>query len=254
MTELPILYTRNYSLTAAQCNAQCELAPAQLIQQIIEVATDHADALGVGFERLKADGNLWVLSRCAIDMKRYPCLFEHYSLTTWIESYNRHFSERNFEIRSDNGDVIGYARTIWVAINMETRRPADLSGISYISDTVTDHPCPMSKQGKIRPIDPPQIVHDYTFRVSDIDCNRHVNSTRYVELILNQMDLADYDDFYLSRFEIEYKLESHFNETVEVASGMTDEALVTCISAGPHVKCLSRAFMTPRDKESGRCF
>ncbi|MBO4955072.1 MAG: acyl-[acyl-carrier-protein] thioesterase [Muribaculaceae bacterium] len=239
-------YTHRYTLTAAQCNAQGELAPAQLVQHIIEVATEHADELGVGFERLARDGNLWVLSRIAIEMDRYPRLFEEYALTTWIEGYNRHFSERNFAVTGPGGEVLGYARTIWVAINMESRRPADLSSIEYIRETVSPRECPMAKQGKIRAIDPPQIVHDYRFRVSDIDVNRHVNSARYVELILNQMDLADYDECMLRRFEIEYRREAHYDDTVEVCSAMGPDGLVTAIMLGDEAVCLSRAVMLPR--------
>ncbi len=86
MTQLKVLHTHHYHLTAAQCNAQSELAPSQLIQQIIEVATEHADILGVGFKDLQRHGNLWVLSRVAFEMKRFPRLLEDYSLTTWIEA------------------------------------------------------------------------------------------------------------------------------------------------------------------------
>lgn len=247
MTQLQVLYSHNYHLTAAQCNAQSELAPSQLVQQIIEVATEHADLLGVGFRDLQKNNNLWVLSRVAFEMKRFPRLLEDYSLTTWIEGYNRHFSERNFEICSASGEILGHARTIWVAINMQTRRPADLTYISYISETVSDHVCPIERQGKIRMSGEPQIVHEYTFRVSDIDLNRHVNSTRYVELILNQMDLADFDDYFLQRFEIEYKQEAHYGDTVEVASRLVDEGLLTAINLGPHTVCLARLIMAKRN-------
>ncbi len=245
-TQLKVLHSHDYCLSAAQCNAQRELAPAQLIQQIIEVATEHADILGVGFKHLQKDGNLWVLSRIAIDLKRYPRMLENYSLTTWIEGYNRHFSARNFELCGESGEILGYARTIWVAINMETRRPADLSNISYISQTISDHPCPMAPQGKIRPVSTSQITNNYTFRVSDIDFNRHVNSARYVELILNQFDLATFDECFLSRFEIEYKQEAHFNDPVDVCSSYVDDALITAINKSDSVVCLSRAVMTPR--------
>lgn len=250
MTQLPVAHTHHYYLTAAQCNAQRELAPAQLVQQIIEVATEHADALGVGFKDLQRDGNLWVLSRVAFEMKRYPHLLENYSLTTWIESYNRHFSERNIEIRAENDEIIGYARTIWVAINIETRRPADLSSIFHISETVCDRPCPIAKQGKIRTSATPQIVHEYTFRISDIDLNRHVNSTRYVELILNQMDIADFDEFFLSRFEIEYKHEAHFNDTVEVASVISTDTMTSAINFEGTTMCAARSVMSPRSEEA----
>lgn len=244
--QLPRTLTQTYRLSAAQCNAQRELAPAQLVQQIIETATLHADALGVGFRELQRSGTLWVLSRCAFEMKRYPKVFETYSLITWIEGYNRHFSERNFEVRSAEGETLGYARTIWVAIDKDTRRPADLSAIVHLADVVCDIPCPIGKQTKIRPADPPQTLHDYTFRISDIDLNRHVNSTRYVELILNQMDLADFDEFFLARFEIEYKQEAHFGDTVEVGSAIIENQLVSAITIDDKTIALARSRMEPR--------
>lgn len=249
--EMTKLYTRTYSLSAAQCNAQGELAPAQLVQQIIEVATDHADLLGVGYKDLEKTGTLWVLSRIAIEMDAYPRLMDTYDLSTWIEGYNRHFSERNIEIRHSDGHILGYARTIWVAIDLKTRRPADLTAISYISDTILDRPCPIAKQGKIRPIEPPQVVRDYTFRVSDIDLNRHVNSTRYVELIMNQMNLADFDECYLHRFEIEYKHEARYGDTVEVDSALaSDGELITRLTIGDRTISLARSVMVLRAKKA----
>lgn len=248
MTERQKIYTHHYLLTAAQCNAQSEMAPAQLVQHIIEVSTEHADALGVGFENLAEDGNLWVLSRIAFEMKRFPRLLEEYSLSTWVESYNRHFSERNFEIRGDGGEIIGHARTIWVPINIHTRRPADLSNFDFLDDVVSEKPCPIAKQGKIRPIEPPQMCHSYRFQVSDIDLNRHVNSGRYVELVLNQLDLDTYDRFYVSRFEIEYRREAHYDDEVEVCSAFTSEgdSLITAIMLEGQPVCLARTVTSPR--------
>ncbi len=243
------VYTHTYRLTAAQCNAQSELAPAMLVQQIIEVSTEHADLLGIGFERLRHDDNLWVLSRIAFEMKRYPRLLEHYSLSTWIEGYNRHFSERNFEIRGEGGEVLGYARTVWFSINMTTRRPANLESITEIARTISDHPCPIERQGKIRPVNPPQTVHNYTFMLSDIDVNRHVNSARYVELILNQFTLDTFDECFLSRFEIEYKHECHFGKQVEVCSAFDRDATVTAIMLADTPICLARSILTMRDKK-----
>ena len=75
--------------------------------------------------------------KLTIEVRRMPRINEDYSLTTWIEGFNRHFSERNFELRA-SGVTIGYMRTVWVAINVATRRPADLSGISHLQSTVSD--------------------------------------------------------------------------------------------------------------------
>ena len=121
-------YTHSYYLTAARCNAQSELSVAKLAQQVIETATTHANNLGVGYERLIRDGYAWVLSRLTFEMARYPHMHEHYTLTTWIEGFNRHFSERNFVVASESGETLGHVRSVWVAIDIASSGPPTLTG------------------------------------------------------------------------------------------------------------------------------
>lgn len=190
---LPTELTVGYRMTAAGASAQGTLPLSTLVADVIQVATDHANALGVGYSRLIEDGNSWVLSRLTIEVDRMPRINEDYSLTTWIEGFNRHFSERNFELRA-SGVTIGYMRTVWVAINVATRRPADLSGISHLQSTVSDRRCPIEPQRRI-PSPPADMadVYEVIFRSSDIDFNRHVTTTRYMELAVDSLPLELYD-------------------------------------------------------------
>lgn len=186
---LPTELTVGYRMTAAGASAQGTLPLSTLVADVIQVATDHANALGVGYSRLIEDGNSWVLSRLTIEVDRMPRINEDYSLTTWIEGFNRHFSERNFELCA-SGVTIGYMRTVWVAINVATRRPADLSGISHLQSTVSDRRCPIEPQRRI-PSPPADMadVYEVIFRSSDIDFNRHVTTTRYMELAVDSLPL-----------------------------------------------------------------
>lgn len=242
------IHTHHYYLTAARCDAQRELAPWDLTQQIIEVATEHADILGVGFKDLQRHGTLWVLSRIAIEMKRYPTPLEHYAINTWIEGFNRHFSERNMEIVGEDGSPMGYARTIWMAIDMNTRRPANLQAMTHLASTVSDKPCPIAKQGKIRTDAEPTIHNEYTFRLSDIDFNRHVNSCRYIELIFNQLSLETMDRYYSSRLEVEYRNEAHFADMVAVDTAIdpADGSYVTTVDREADRIVTARLTLTPR--------
>ena len=43
-----------------------------LTERIIDVATEHANSWEVGYARLIIDNQAWVLSRVAIEMKRWP--------------------------------------------------------------------------------------------------------------------------------------------------------------------------------------
>lgn len=242
-------YTRKYCLTAAQCNAQREVAPSTLVQQIIDVATEHADTLDIGFERMGSNSTLWVLSRVAYEVARYPQILEPYTITTWIEGYNKLFSDRNFAIRDSHGGVLGYARTVWMAIDKDTRRPTDLSSVANPEVVRPDIECKMERPGKIRfPKEHNEATH-YRFGASDIDFNRHVTSRRYVELVIDQLPLDVYDQYLLSRFEIAYSHESLCGEKVSVSSGMdaATGAMVSAIEGMDDVqKCLTRAWFVSR--------
>ncbi|MDE6528556.1 MAG: hypothetical protein K2L78_05885, partial [Muribaculaceae bacterium] len=61
----------------------------------------------------------------------------------------------------------------------------------------------------------------YRFTYCDLDVNRHVNSSRYIELLLNHWSLDFHDHNRLTRFEIAYIHEAHYDEEVEVR--LTDD-------------------------------
>lgn len=62
----PTEYTHKYTLTAGESNA-CGRMPLTLVtERIIEVATEHANALGIGYAALITRNIGWVLSRLSI--------------------------------------------------------------------------------------------------------------------------------------------------------------------------------------------
>lgn len=231
-------YTKTYLLTPGECNGEQELPIWLLANNIIETATLHANSWGVGYAKLIADNQAWVLSRVAIEMKRYPKVNETYSLTTWIEDYNRHFSERNVEIADKDGNIIGYARTIWVVINLNTRESCDISALQYIRENALDKCCPIEKQSKIK-----QVEHlretAHTFQYSDIDFNRHVNSVRYICLLMNQWTLEHYDKYAVERFEISYLKEGRAGENVII--GIDDSSRDSKLEICRDTDCLCKA-------------
>ena len=137
------VFSKTYYLAAGECNPQGELPLTLLMTRIIEVATLHANSWGVGYARLIQDNQVWVLSRVSIEMTVYPKVNENYSITTWIEDYNRHFSQRNMRIDDAEGNPLGYVRTIWMVIDMNTRASVDISQLGYIRENVSDLLCPI---------------------------------------------------------------------------------------------------------------
>ena len=214
-------FSKTYYLAAGECNPQGELPLTLLMTRIIEVATLHANSWGVGYERLIRDNQVWVLSRVAIEMTGYPKVNTNYTLTTWIEDYNRHFSQRNMRLDDENGNPLGYVRTIWMVIDMNTRASVDIEKLGYIRENVSDIPCPIEPQSRLRPIEQGHAV-DYTFGYMDCDFNRHVNTVRYLSLLMNMFDMDCYDHYFIRRMELSFIKETRYGETAQFIIDDTD--------------------------------
>ncbi len=244
------IFTQIYFLTPAECNPERRMPITLLINRLIEVATLHANQLGIGYDNLIDRQGTWVLSRVAVEMLRYPEVNEHYEIRTWVSSINRLFSERDFEILDVDGHTIGWARTVWAVLNVETRAVSDISHMQWIETMIPDKECPVEKPRRLRNLRE-FTAAPYTFTYCDLDFNRHVNSSRYIELLLNQWSLDFHDHNRLSRFEIAYIHEAYYDETVEVrlCNEANDEAPTTLAELVDGEKTLCRALLRfePRD-------
>ena len=214
------IFMKTWFLSAGETDAESRMPITLVAARSIEVATLHANALGIGYSRLAENRMGWVLARLSIEMLRYPSINEQYTMETWIEGYNRYFSDRCYQMTDAEGKVVANIRSMWVAIDMKTRQMADLALLEKERFPVVDRKCPVEKCRA------PQIARDaeteraqYTFKYTDIDFNRHVNTIRYIELVLNQRPLEFYDDNIIRRLDVSFEHECLFGETVDLVTG-----------------------------------
>ena len=182
---------------------------------LLNCAGFHASERGFGIAEINENHYTWVLSRLAIELEDMPRQYEDFSINTWIENVYRLFTDRNFELRDKNGKTIGYARSVWAMISMETRKPADLISLhgNNLGQYVSDRECPIDKPGRIKvSVDAP--VEEYQTRYSDIDINGHVNSIKYIEHILDLFPMDTFKEKQVKRFEMAYVAESYYGDVL----------------------------------------
>lgn len=182
---------------------------------LLNCAGFHATERGFGIATLNESNYTWVLSRLAIELEEMPFQYESFSVQTWIENVYRLFTDRNFAILNKDGKPIGYARSIWAMISMDTRKPADLLSLhnGSIVDYICQKECPIEKPGRIK-TGQKELAGEVVTRYSDIDINGHVNSIRYIEHILDLFPLEIFREKRIRRFEMAYNAESYYGDTL----------------------------------------
>lgn len=219
MTDRPKVYEHKFFLTAGECNACGELPVALAVERMIEVATFHANILGIGYAHLHPLGVGWVLSRIGFELQKTPVINDHFIIATWIESWNRLYSERCYRFSDAQGNVFGWGRSIWAIIDINTRQVAEMSRMEDCRiDECIAGPLenPMARMRNHRPV--PEVTEQKSFEVcfSDLDFNRHVNSARYIEHILNMWKLSHFDKYRIDRFEISYRHECLEGQIIDI--------------------------------------
>lgn len=182
---------------------------------LLNCAAFHATERGFGMMTLNNSHYTWVLSRLAIELTHMPRQYEKYTIQTWIEKVYRLFTDRNFALFDANGNPIGYARSVWAMISMETRKLANLCSLygGKLADYVCDKACPIDKPAHINVTDG-TFVGEYRTRYSDIDINGHVNSIKYIEHILDLFPLDLFKEKQVKRFEMAYMAESYYSDSL----------------------------------------
>ena len=224
------VYSQSWFLSAGDANAEREMSLPLLTAKLIDIATSHANEIGIGNPFMPNDHCGWVLSRLAIEMTDYPLVDSTFRIDTWVETWNRHYSERDFCITDASGSPCGYARSIWMVLDTQTHSNAGLDTLPFREEYLSDRKCPIPRQGKHLLMKlPEEIQHDdrrvvaadsdpatYTFRYSDLDAYRHVNTVRYISLIMNQFQLSKHDESRVRRIELSFLDEGAYGMCVEI--------------------------------------
>lgn len=192
------------------------LTMSVLGNHLLNCAGFHASDRGFGIAELNEHHCTWVLSRLAVELKELPRKGEPFSIQTWVEAVYRLFTDRNFAVLDKRGEAIGYARSVWAMIDMETRKPVDLIAMHHgrMAEYVTDKACPIEKPGRMK-VAATESMAQYVTKYSDIDINGHVNSIKYIEHILDLFPIETFRRKRVRRFEMAYVAESYFGDRLD---------------------------------------
>jgi acyl-ACP thioesterase len=188
---------------------------------ILGAANDDADMLGFGVSDLNLGNASWVLSRMAVEMRRMPERGEAIDVYTWVSDYGRLFTTRNMTVADESGAEIGAAVTLWAMIDLDTRRPLDLSPLSGKATSLVDREPPIERPRKIGGFQPSS-ERGHTVAYSDIDFNGHVGSMKYLEWMVDALPHEVAAGFSGLRFDINYMHEALLGWQLTIRCGSDD--------------------------------
>ena len=184
---------------------------------ILNIAGIDAHTKGFGVDALNKDNFSWVLSRIAFEFDYRPEEYVKYEIATWISDYGRMLSTRNFELTDQTGVCFGRVVSQWCMLDLSKRTAVGLRAVAEShNDAIVECPSPAEKPRKVpAPDAEPVLTHKVAY--SDIDFNRHVNTMRYIEMMLDVLPIERFAEERPLRLDINFLKEARYGQTLSVA-------------------------------------
>ena len=217
------VWKQTISLSAPEVDFQGRWKLSAVLLAMQEVSECHSKHLGVSRSDLIPLHIAWVLLRTRIVMDSYPVLGEEVLVTTWAQNQGRRIYNRHYTFSNAKGEVLGRATTVWLLMNIETRRiiraPENRPGFALSASVppVLPEPKPLRYGGEM------QEKELRAPRYSDLDINGHMNNTRYAEWICDLFPAGQYERETLTELQINYLIECVPGEDVRLELGLEGE-------------------------------
>ncbi|NDK56879.1 acyl-[acyl-carrier-protein] thioesterase [Pontibacter fetidus] len=198
-----------------------------LVSYMQEAAWENTHSMGISMYDLLERGLTWVLQRMRVEMFRYPKHGETIVVETWASGRERVFLHRDFRIYSSKNELLGQATSVWLVMDVIKRQLVSVPDFIMEVEVVPTHePLPLAK-GKLPQLQEPAYTQRMPVRWHDIDLNRHVTNTRYLQWILDTLP-TEILEKQLHEVDIIYKAESLLGDTVlsEAGTGETETILL----------------------------
>lgn len=218
---------------------------------LLNVAGKVADEMGIGIPALLPMNYTWIITHANIEMLYLPKHGEQMIVETWIERNAHMLSVRDFRIYQPQADgsekLIGCAKTVWAVLSLDTREIVNIFDTPMFDGAIDGEILNMARAPRMRPISlddlettteatrAGEILHEIQY--SDVDYNRHCNSCKYLEWMVNAVQMDSTHPF---RLDINYQKELYLGDRMftrflktpqAIQYQQVDENGTTCCSA-----------------------
>ncbi len=197
-----------------------------MFYQMQEIAWEHANILGFGYDKLKKEQQFWVLSRIRVKINRRPEWKENFTLETWSRGTDGFYGYRDFNFIDTNGNEIIQATSSWLVLDLKSKRIVRLTDFDefpkYEESVFGEN------AGRVRPPQSETKLQFTPVLFNEIDINQHFNTGRYIERIIDSYSFDFHEKNKLVEYEINFLKEGMPTDQLAVKRQEVDDLNHLC--------------------------
>lgn len=216
------MYKIDTKVRYSECGEDGKIRLASIVNCFQDCSSAHSELLGVGMKYLQEKKCAWVLNSWQIIVERYPMVHEEIEISTWPTGFKGVFGPRNFCMKTSEGEMLAYANTLWVYLDLESGRPTKPS---EEEKSIYGEEPPLEMNYAPRKISMPKdsvVVDMVSVRKYHIDTNSHMNNSQYVQLACEVLP----EEFLVREVRVEYKKSAVYGDELLLKRAIQDHRVV----------------------------
>ena len=183
-----------------------------LLDYMQEAAWLNAESLGASVYKLMEEGMTWVMNRMRLEIQSFPSHLEEIKVETWPSGMDKIFAYRDYQIIGQDKTLLAKATSTWLALDTATRKLVRMpEWVAQIGAEVKNSHLGRAT-GKLKVPDVCKYVKSIKTRWHDLDVNRHVNSVRYFQWVVETLPPSFLESHSVREIDIILKAESGADE------------------------------------------
>ena len=220
------MYTFESRVRYSEVGVDGNMTLESLLDYFQDCSTFHSEDIGLGVDYFQGLHQVWLLSAWQICVNRYPHLCERIVIGTAPYDFRGFVGCRNFIMKTEAGEVLAYANSIWSLMDTERMKPAKPNE-DMLTGYVLEEKYPMEYAP--RKINVPangKAMEPFTVREHHLDTNHHVNNGQYVRMAMEYVP----QDFAVGQLRVEYKCQAVLNDVIQPVGAVNAEGTLYTVS------------------------
>lgn len=195
------MYQYKARVSYSKVDANLNLTYFDLVNYMQDCSCFHSDDVNVGVRYLAPLKRGWFVTTYEIHINRMPVYMENIVVTTYPYQVKGMMARRIYTIESEEGELLVYADSLWVLMDLENLRPARISeeiAAAYPEDA--NRPVFQFNRSKLRYNNDGTLVGKFKVNENHIDTNSHMNNSYYIDVTRRFLPSEDF-----TSIEVNYK-------------------------------------------------
>ena len=220
---MAIMYKENkFSIHTTHCDFKSYLRPCAALDFFQDMASSHAELIGVGYDNIMSKGYFWVVLYEQMEVvSRLPLVHEDIIVKTWPKARYKLEFEREYEMCDLDGNVLVKGVSNWVLLDAKTRMISKATDVEFDGEYFDKANYLEKQKRKLNlNLDNYDVEYKHKVSLSDLDCNMHMNNAKYADIIFNMQKPEGYKLW--KKLEIAFIKEARLNEEITVRHQIID--------------------------------